>query len=101
LTDDCKDFISKLLEKDVKKRLGHGNTECQDLKNHSWFKDIDFEKLYNKEIDAPYKPKVSEDNLFDLANFEPEFTKEAAKFTIIGKLASKLISKNEHKFQNE
>ena len=73
ITDDAKDFILKLLVRDTKKRLGSVN-DFEDIKKHSWFKDIDWDKLYNKKITPPFKPKVSGDNWMD--NFDQEFVQE-------------------------
>lgn len=56
LSYDCVDLIMGLLESDVSKRLGCGDKNMTKLKSHSWFKQIDFEKLENKEIIAPFVP---------------------------------------------
>ena len=70
---DAKDFIVKLLHRDAKKRLGAGG-DFEDIKKHSWFKDIDWEKLYNKKVIPPFKPKVTGDNWME--NFDQEFVQE-------------------------
>ena len=73
ISADAKDFITKLLNRDTKKRLGAVN-DFEDIKKHSWFKDIDWIKLYNRKLDPPFKPKVSGDNWMD--NFDKEFVSE-------------------------
>ena len=69
----AKDFILKLLERDVKKRLGAVG-DFDEIKKHAWFKDIDWDKLYNKNIEPPFKPKVSGNKWMD--NFDKEFVQE-------------------------
>jgi serum/glucocorticoid-regulated kinase 2 len=56
MSDELKDIISKLLEKDPTKRLGSNG--YKEIMNHKWFKDIDFDALMKKEIDAPFIPNL-------------------------------------------
>jgi len=42
------------------------------LKEHAFFKDIDFDALYQKKIPPPFKPLVESEE--SVANFDPEFT---------------------------
>jgi serine/threonine protein kinase len=49
LSNDAKDLIGKLLEKDINKRL----TEPFDIMNHSFFKDVNWDDVYNKRITPP------------------------------------------------
>jgi len=51
------DFISNLLVKDPKNRLGMLTNGSTDVKNHEWFIGLSWEKLYRKEIKAPFLPK--------------------------------------------
>ncbi len=51
---ESKDFISKLLIRKPEKRLGFGNVF--DVKNHSWVKFFPWDKLFNKELIAPFIP---------------------------------------------
>ncbi len=57
MSDDLKDIIVKLLERDVAKRLGSQN-DADDLVNHPWFSDIDWERLMTKELESPFKPDM-------------------------------------------
>ena len=50
-SDELKDLLSQLLCKDPQKRIGV--LDKSELKNHEWFKDIDWEKLAKKEIEPP------------------------------------------------
>ena len=50
-SDELKDLLSQLLCRDPNKRIGVLNKN--DLKNHEWFKDIDWDKLEKKEVEPP------------------------------------------------
>ena len=56
MSPEAFDICSKLLERNPTKRLGYGGYE--EIQNHPWFKDIDWDALYRKEIEPPYKPSV-------------------------------------------
>lgn len=58
LGTDVADFISKLLVKDPRQRLGGGEEDAKELKRHPFFKDLDWDALERKEISAPFKPII-------------------------------------------
>jgi len=60
VSDDAKDLIVKLLNKDKHERLGAKNG-VKDILDHPFFKDIDMAKLTAKQLDPPYKPAMQED----------------------------------------
>lgn len=68
MSADAKDIIGKLCEVHPSKRLGNLRGGAADIKSHPWFKDIDWEKMYNRELDPPIKPHVSSPT--DTRNFE-------------------------------
>merc|ERR1712154_196682 len=70
-----KDLITKLLERDPKKRLGSTDSDIKEIQRHPFFKNIDWDKLYKREIEAPYKPNVK--GIDDTSNFDDMFLKEA------------------------
>lgn len=78
LSEQCRSLIIELLERDPKKRLG-SNGDIEEIKKHSFFRKLDWEKLYKMEIVPPYKPKVQGDE--DTSNFSKEFTREQAADT--------------------
>ncbi|EAR83724.2 Serine/Threonine kinase domain protein (macronuclear) [Tetrahymena thermophila SB210] len=68
---EAKDFISKCLNRDRRLRLGAKN-DLQEIMQHPWFKDIDWNALLNKQIEPPFKPNVSDERWLD--NFDKDFT---------------------------
>ena len=69
ISDTAFDLIKKLCTFDVSKRIGKN---FEDIKNHEFFKDIDWVKLEKKEITPPYKPKIRFAG--DVGNFDTMFT---------------------------
>ena len=58
MSDELKDIITKLLDKNPATRLGSQN-DADDIVNHPWFaKGIDFDKLLNKTLTPPFKPDM-------------------------------------------
>ena len=62
INKNAKDLIKKLLNKNPNNRLGHLKG-FDEIKNHDFFKGLDFDKLNNKKINPVYKP-----NLGDIIN---------------------------------
>ena len=52
-SNEAKDFIKNLLEKDYKKRLNSKN-----IQKHAFIKDVDWVRLENGQIMSPYIPSV-------------------------------------------
>ena len=50
------DFINKCLKRKYNRRLGYNNGVI-DLKEHEWFSNYNWEKLFNKKLNAPFIPK--------------------------------------------
>ena len=57
MSGDVKDIITKLLSRDPKQRLG-SKRDADDLVNHPWFSDIDWEALMSGTLESPFKPDM-------------------------------------------
>lgn len=62
------DIILKLMESDPVKRIGKVDYGAGDVFTHPWFSEVDWEKLRNRKIAAPYLPKLQSDG--DASAFE-------------------------------
>lgn len=69
----------QLLTRDPVRRLGAGEADAEDIKRHLFFKDVNFDDVYNKRIPAPYFPTIG--NATDTSNFDQEFTREQPTLT--------------------
>jgi len=73
--DNTRSIIRALLDRNPKRRL----REVEEIKNHSYFADIDWQLLLKKKIDPPFKPHLLDES--DVRYFDEEFTNEAPAFT--------------------
>lgn len=56
ITPNLRNLIALLLDKSQNTRFGNRLAGAQDVMNHKFFADMNFEKLRNMEIESPYKP---------------------------------------------
>jgi len=66
------DFISKLLQRDPKKRLGCGVTGAREAKLHPFVKNTNWTEMSVKKIKSPFKISVKGDD--DTSYFSSTFT---------------------------
>lgn len=57
---DAQDLLSKLIERDLSKRLGNLQNGSEDVKNHPWFSEVVWEKLLSRNIETPYEPPIQQ-----------------------------------------
>ena len=67
-------LINQLLTVNPKKRLGYGDEGATKIKHHDFFKGVDWNKQWNKEVEPPFLPEF--DNEEDLRYFDKMFTDE-------------------------
>jgi len=70
---DSKAILTGLLQRQVDDRLGSKGP--QEIMDQAFFKDVDFDKVFNKEYPPEFKPPNSHGDL-DTSNFDLEFTSE-------------------------
>jgi len=81
----ARDLLTKLLSKDPSKRLGSGEGDAKDIKNHPFFKDVNWPRLEKRAIRPPFVPEIKTST--DLRYFAKEFTEMAPASDIGGKVA--------------
>ncbi|XP_021265198.1 protein kinase C delta type isoform X1 [Numida meleagris] len=75
ITKESKDILEKLFERDPTRRLGvTGN-----IRDHPFFKTINWTTLEKREVEPPFKPKVK--SASDYNNFDREFLNEKPKLS--------------------
>jgi len=62
--------LEKLFVKDPSKRLG-GTNGAKEVKSHPWFARFDFKYIIDREVKAPFVPKLK--NETDVTYFDSEF----------------------------
>jgi serine/threonine protein kinase len=93
VSGDAQSLLEGLLTRDVEKRLG---SQPGEVKKHPFFKEIDWEKLERREIEAPYKPKVK--NEMDTTQIDPVFTGEKPQDSLVESGLSETVQ-NENNFK--
>lgn len=63
----ARDLIRKLLQPDLSRRFGNLKGGTNDIKQHPWFHQTDWNKMAKKQCKPPIQPKVERDD--DLTNF--------------------------------
>jgi serine/threonine protein kinase len=70
---DARSLITGLLNRNPVERLG--SRSADDVKNHEFFRDIDWKDLYDRKLRPPFNPCDSTTALEETKNFESEFTR--------------------------
>jgi len=68
VTDRLVDLVTRLLQKDVFKRLGAGINGAVQVKRHPWFSGLDWGAMSEQTIKPPFIPRIMANT--DLSNFE-------------------------------
>lgn len=84
---DAQDLLIKLLQKDPVNRL----SEAQPIKEHAFFKNIDWKKLLDKGYQPPFKPTVN--GFLDTSNFDQDFTNERPQDSVVDDFLSESVQK--------
>lgn len=71
--------LQALLTKDPSQRLGSGPRDAEDIMEHPYFHDINFDDVLHCRIPPPYIPEVQSEH--DYSNFDQEFTSETPRLT--------------------
>lgn len=96
LTDQCKKIIVTFLNRDPKKRLG-SNNDVEEVKAHSFFSDISWEKMLKKQYKSGFQPKIKSE--LDTDNFEDTFTNEEVIDSVVdGSALSQTLSGHQGDF---
>eukprot|EP00127_Corallochytrium_limacisporum_P001705 Clim_evm42s77 gene=Clim_evmTU42s77 len=74
LSPEASSLIQSLLVKDPTKRLGASRQDADEIKQHIFFADMNFDDVENLRIKPAFVPKLNDDR--DVRYFEDEFTSE-------------------------
>ncbi|XP_078088478.1 ribosomal protein S6 kinase alpha-3 isoform X4 [Mustelus asterias] len=77
LSSDSQSLLRMLFKRNPGNRLGAGPDGVEEIKRHSFFSTIDWNKLCRREIQPPFKPAIGRPE--DTFYFDPEFTAKTPK----------------------
>eukprot|EP00475_Leptophrys_vorax_P001014 TRINITY_DN10531_c1_g1_i1.p1 TRINITY_DN10531_c1_g1~~TRINITY_DN10531_c1_g1_i1.p1 ORF type:complete len:586 (+),score=176.51 TRINITY_DN10531_c1_g1_i1:22-1758(+) len=55
MSEDCKSLIDALMHKNPEKRLGFSHRDVEEIKEHPFFKDVNWDGLLAKEVESPIR----------------------------------------------
>uniref|UniRef100_A0A3B3BKV3 Protein kinase C n=1 Tax=Oryzias melastigma TaxID=30732 RepID=A0A3B3BKV3_ORYME len=98
LSTEAVNILKALLTKNPARRLGCVPAEGGEsaVTSHVFFTGIDWEKLNNREMEPPFKPRIKTPE--DVNNFDPDFTQEEPTLTPID--GPVIPSVNQEEFRN-
>jgi serine/threonine protein kinase len=67
MNPEAASLIKSLLERNPSNRIGF-KRGFEEIKEHPWCKDIDWQLVKDKKMTPPWKPRL------DRSNFDPEYT---------------------------
>jgi len=74
-------LLKQLLERDPTKRIGYSERDADELREHPFFKEIDWIAVANKTHETVYKPRVKGKE--DTSCIDKLFTKEGLEETLV------------------
>lgn len=95
MSEELKDIITKLLDKNNKTRLGSTN-DVTEIINHPWFADIDITAIIDKRVKPDYVPTIMGDE--DTSQFDQSFTDMSIDPSLIPQKNLDLINKRKQDF---
>lgn len=84
LSKEAKEACKGFLTKNPSRRLGCGPSGEEDVRGHPFFRRIDWDKIENREVQPPFKPRIKHRK--DVSNFDKQFTSEKIELTPTDKL---------------
>uniref|UniRef100_A0A8C5B1J9 non-specific serine/threonine protein kinase n=1 Tax=Gadus morhua TaxID=8049 RepID=A0A8C5B1J9_GADMO len=77
LSTEAQSLLRALFKRNPANRLGSGADGAEEIKRHTFFSTIDWNKLFRREINPPFKPAVARPD--DTFYFDTEFTSRTPK----------------------
>lgn len=96
MSNEAKDLIQLLLEKDRKKRLGQQN-DVDEVLGHAFFKSVDTKALLKRELKADFIPTIDDSGL---NNFDSDITQELPEESMVPAEVVAKIAQNEDNFKD-
>ncbi|KAI9322587.1 kinase-like domain-containing protein, partial [Dichotomocladium elegans] len=95
MSRDSVSICQKLLLRDPARRLGASKTDALEIKQHPFFRGVNWEDMLAKRVPPPFYPTIT--GRLDTSNFDEEFTRERPALTPI---QSNLTRAEQQEFDN-
>ncbi|XP_075462651.1 ribosomal protein S6 kinase 2 beta-like [Ascaphus truei] len=77
LSSEAQGLLRALFKRNPTNRLGSATDGAEEIKRHPFFSTIDWNKLYRRELNPPFKPAIAQPD--DTYYFDTEFTSRTPK----------------------
>ncbi|KAI8335454.1 hypothetical protein BC941DRAFT_399152 [Chlamydoabsidia padenii] len=81
MSRDSVGICQRLLTRDPERRLGSGPQDANEIKQHPFFRGVNWDDMLAKRVPPPFYPTITD--RLDTSNFDEEFTKERVALTPI------------------
>ncbi|KAI9264328.1 hypothetical protein BDA99DRAFT_53540 [Phascolomyces articulosus] len=81
MSRDSVSICQRLLTRDPARRLGAGRSDAVEIREHPFFRGVNWEDMLNKRVPPPFYPTIT--SRLDTSNFDEEFTRERPALTPI------------------
>lgn len=98
LSVEARDLLKQILRKDPAQRIACREGGVEELKAHAFFRNIDWDMLYNKEIPPPFVPQTQQAS--DVSNVDPEFLAELPEETPVQDSHLVAMARDDGEFDN-
>ncbi|KAK4154557.1 hypothetical protein C8A00DRAFT_32681 [Chaetomidium leptoderma] len=82
-------ILQKLLTREPDQRLGSGPTDAQEIMSQPFFRNINWDDIYHKQIEPPFLPQIK--SATDTSNFDSEFTSVTPVLTPVQSVLSQAM----------
>lgn len=96
ISTKARDLISELLVKNPLRRLGAGPNDAEEIKNHLFFKGLNWTAIEERKVPPPFKPQLR--SATDTQYFDAEFT--SLQVNLSKTNSNKILTPTEDYFQN-
>ncbi|CAF4158234.1 unnamed protein product [Rotaria sp. Silwood2] len=76
---ELKDLLKNLLQVDLTRRYGNLKSGVRDIKEHRWYKDVDFIAIFQKAVPAPFIPRTDKEN-YEMYDEQPLTVSPSERF---------------------
>ncbi|KAJ1347729.1 hypothetical protein KIN20_002862 [Parelaphostrongylus tenuis] len=70
---EARDLIKRLLKRHVETRLGAGPEDAEEIKQHPFFRHLNWDLVFARQLEPPFKPEMKSEE--DASLFDTRFTK--------------------------
>ncbi|XP_055946392.1 ribosomal protein S6 kinase beta-1-like [Argiope bruennichi] len=75
ISHEARDLMRRLMRRPVNQRLGTGPDDAEPIKNHAFFRHVNWDDLLARKVEPPFIPQLSSED--DVSQFDSKFTQLA------------------------